>query len=252
MRRYSIVLIAAFLILISTFVYFPESNDALKCTPFSQKHSEKKIVIRIDDIQAFAWQDISTRMIQESLNRGIPPVLGVIPKGLEDDKIIVDFLKSRSCNIEIAQHGWQHSYYEFVNLTEEQAYQRLIAGKSVLQRLFDEKIVTFIPPNNAYSNESARALDRAGFTIISSEGHGDFDYSASTYDFPNKRLVPIQDIVEKCDDSLMKKNLCIIMVHPQDYATNDKFDEEKFDTYLQLLDKLEDLNASFVRMKDLI
>ena len=48
-----------------------------------------KVVLRIDDIQAYSWRNISIKMIEDALARKMPVVLGVIPLDLlEDDKLV--------------------------------------------------------------------------------------------------------------------------------------------------------------------
>lgn len=229
-------------------------NLLYQCEPFQTNDSENMIILRIDDIQAFAWRDISIKMIDEAFGRNMPVVLGIIPKGLEEDKKILNYLKRNSCNIEIAQHGWENiddPYApEFGDLTEEEAYKRIIKGKAVLEKITDEPIITFIPPNNIYSAGTAIALEKTGFKIISSEGNEYFDYTATTYDFDVDSLTPVTEIINQCQKGLDKNNLCIIMIHPQDYAVEGKLDSEKYKNYLELLDELKKLNAGFVKMKD--
>ncbi len=229
-----------------------------RCEPLNYFKKEKNIILRIDDIQAFAWRDISIKMVNEAFKRKMPVVLAVIPVGLEKDRKIVNYLKKNLCNIEIAQHGWDNNIYnnpdipEFGELNEKEAYERIIKGKKVLQKITKDPIITFIPPNNIYSSGTAVALEKTGFKIISNEGSGYFDYTASTYDFEHHKLTKVTEVINECKEGLLRKNLCIIMLHPQDYATEGRLDEEKYKNYLKLLDELEKMDVGFVKIKDLI
>ena len=225
-----------------------------RCEPIKIVSGKNQVVLRVDDIQAFTWRETAIKMIEDAFENEMLVVLGVIPAGLQDDKKIYEYLKSNYCNLEIAQHGWDHrdNPPEFVDMSEEAVYEAILKGKLVLQELTKDPIVTFIPPHNIYSKGTEIALGKASFKIISGEGEGDFDYTTSTYDFAKDELVPIPEIIGQCKDGLEKNNRCIIMLHPQDYATNGQLDEEKYKRYLDLLAELKKLDVSFVKMKDLV
>lgn len=225
-----------------------------QCEPIQTSDGENKVVLRVDDIQAFAWRETTIKMVDEALANNMPMVLGVIPAKLQEDPIMSKYLKRNHCKIEISQHGWDHQSEppEFTNLDEDAAYQRIIKGKAILQEITDFPIVTFIPPHNTYSEGTKKALERAGFLIISSEGSGVFDYTTSTYDSSKSALNPVSEVIDQCQEGLNKNNLCVVMLHPQDYTTNDQLDEEKYKKYSELLVELKKLNVSFVQMKDVI
>ena len=225
-----------------------------RCEPIQTLSNENKVVLRVDDVQAFAWRETTMKMIDDALANNIPPVLGVIPAKLNEDVVISRYLKKNHCKIEIAQHGWNHQSDppEFANLGEDEAYQRIIQGKSVLKEITDFSVITFIPPNNIHSEGTGKALIRAGFFIISSEGEGNFDFTTSTYDSATNRLNPISEVISQCKEGLNNKKICVVMLHPQDYTTNNKHDEEKYEMYSQLLSELNKLDASFVQMKDFV
>jgi hypothetical protein len=228
------------------------------CESFKTDPKENKVILRIDDIQAFYWRDLSIRMIEDAFKKEMPLVLGVIPVGLGKDRAIVNYLKRNSCNLEIAQHGLTHKIFsesdvpEFKNLTESEAYERIIGGKGILEKITDESIVSFIPPNNIYSSGTESALKKAGFKIISAEGDGYFDYTTFTYDFKSDKYTPVSEIMNECQKAFKKNNLCVIMIHPQDYATDGELDKEKYKNYLELLDEVEKMDIEVVKMKDLI
>jgi peptidoglycan/xylan/chitin deacetylase (PgdA/CDA1 family) len=225
------------------------------CKPFKNDSKENKVVLRIDDIQAFAWQDISIEMMKDALSREMPLVLGVIPNGIINDKEIFSYLRRNNCNIEIAQHGWSHDLNapEFEDLQEEEAYEKIMKGKEILEKITDEPITTFIPPNNIYSSGTATALEKAGFKAVSAEGDGYFDYTTFTYNLEEDKYTPVSQIISECQGGFDKNNLCIIMIHPQDYLSEDgKLDRERYKNYLVLLDEVEKMDAEVVKMKDLI
>lgn len=232
--------------------------DSKPCQAFETKVSEKNIILRFDDVQAYAWREISMQMINKSLEKNISPLLGIIPEKIEEDTQIYQYLKNIGCQVEFAQHGWDHNIQtggdipEFGNLNEEEAYQKIIKGKKVIEKIAGEPLLTFIPPNNFYSQGTGQALKKADFQIISSEGDQPFDYSVSTYNSDRKELVPVSEIIKHCQQAVLEKDLCVVMFHPQDYATDDLLDQEKFSYFLELLNELEKLDFSFVTPKDLL
>ncbi|MFC1727737.1 hypothetical protein ACFL0Y_04400, partial [Patescibacteria group bacterium] len=49
------------------------------CEAFEPLAGEKQVVLRIDDVQAYAWQEVTQKMVEEATMRKIPLVLGIIP-----------------------------------------------------------------------------------------------------------------------------------------------------------------------------
>lgn len=226
-----------------------------QCKPIENASNSKDVVIlRLDDVQAYTWANISMKIIDDAFTRNAPLVVGVIPKGLEEDKEMVRFLEKNSCNLEIALHGYNHrqDVPEFGAISEREARKKIEKGKTILEELTNEPIVTFIPPNNAYSIAAGLALMKSGFKTISSGGGGGLDFTASTYDFGTNELIPVKDVVDKCEKAFDRNKPCVIMLHPQDYATNGLLDEAKYSNYLMLLDELKRRNVFFTTMRDYV
>jgi hypothetical protein len=230
------------------------SGKVLGCEAFEKSVGEKQIILRLDDVQAYTWGGVTFRMIDDTLALDMPMLLGVIPAGLEEDQKMLNYLKANACNAEIALHGWDHQDDppEFAGISEEEAYQKIVKGKEVLSQITDKPVITFIPPHNQYSSGAKEALIKTDFRVISSEGDGEFDYTASTYDSEKEILNSVSKVVERCREGLEINNRCVIMLHPQDYATDFELDEEKYALYLELLEELRKLDASFVRVEDLV
>lgn len=214
----------------------------------------KRTILRIDDPHADFYTDVVIKMTNDANSLNAPVVLAVIPHDLEKDGKLYDFLEMSNCKIEIALHGWDHSANppEFSNLSMKDAYIRIQRGKSVLEKVTEEPLVTFVPPENKYSEGTRQAALNAGFKVISSEAGGEwfFGYTSSTYDFDINELVPVDQVIKNCDYGFKEHNLCVIMLHPQDYVTDGKLDDEKYKNYLELLNRLISQNASFVTFKD--
>ncbi len=227
---------------------------------------KKLVVLRLDDVQSYAWRDISIRMIRDAYGFNAPIVAWVIPKNLGEDLTIMKFLKREHCNIEIAMHGWDHSgtgvntlqiryKTEFWDASYDEARNRIHMGKEILEPLSGKPIISFIPPFNIVSAEAVRAAKDEWIEVTSSIWTGVYDYHSTTYNFDKKRIVPVTEVLKSCENAFIKNGLCVIMMHPQDYANSDKtLDEDAYrDYYLAMLASLaKDENVVFVTFENLI
>ena len=230
----------------NTIEYTPE-NSTCKIN----EDNQAKIILRLDDVGAFQYYDITTKITDEVLSRNMSLSLGLIPRSLNKDFKFIYWINSVKDDprIEIALHGYIHEGQEFQNLTEEEAYDRLIKGKEML--LEDIQIIptTFIPPENLYSYGTKNALVNSGLKIISADENefGNYNkliylgYNAQTYDFQKERFISVDEIFKSCDASLSKNGLCIIKIHPQDYLESDHktINPERYNEFLKLLDGIE-------------
>jgi peptidoglycan/xylan/chitin deacetylase (PgdA/CDA1 family) len=228
------------------------------CKPVKQAYSENKVVLRIDDIQASAYQSMVEAMVKDAKIYNMRLVLGIIPRNFLQDKKLVRFIKRNDCNLEAALHGWGHfsdeenSLFEFEEMGVEEARSKIQDGKKILEDTFGNPVVTFIPPGNEISDETKEVLDEEGIRYISS-GYvgGEFDMTAGTYDFPSKSLVGNGEILKRCEVKFERKEPCIIVMHPQDYLTDGQPDPEKYKFYIGLLDELRRRNVYSVTFSDL-
>ena len=213
---------------------------------------QNHIIIRIDDVQAHTWSDISMRMIEDTVEKNMKASLGIISHDLNSDHELVLFLKKHRSHLDFTFHGWGEGDpdYEFETLTREEADYRIHHGLRDLRPLTKHTPSTFIPPNNIYSQGTHEALIDHGFVIVSSRGTGYFDYTAKTYDFDESTPIPNDVVIEDCIRALDEKNLCVIMIHPQDFASGSKIDEERYTNYLDLLERISTLEATTVTFED--
>ena len=234
---------------------FSLSKDDLfknKCEVIYHPVGDRNIILRVDDIQEYAWFDSQKRIIEDASKRGIPLVLGVIPSRFEEDKRIWDLIMQERCEMEIALHGFEHTSKEFGNLSFKEADEKMKKGLKVLNDI-EPNIMTFIPPNNVYSKETELAAKYNGFHILSSRSsNNEYGYTQSTYDWTNLVLEDYKTVLLGCKNDLDNNKTCIIMIHPQDFVTDHKLDERKYEEYLNLLDSIKSLDANIINFRDLI
>jgi len=221
------------------------------CKVAYHKVGERSIILRIDDIQANYNKEVQIKMLDELKKRNLTASLGVIPLNLLEDKEISKYLLQHRCDFEIALHGYDNSDYEFDFIEYPEASEKLRKGLEIVNEI-EPKILTFIPPNNEISDGAEKAILEDDIKIVSGGSwNTEYGFTISTYNWINHRLNNVSYILGNCKNTLADNKPCIIMIHPQDYTTDNKFDKEKYDEYLKLLDGVEKLDANIVNFRDI-
>lgn len=219
---------------------------------------EPTIVLRMDDVRAYSVP--TPYLVDEIIERNLSVTLGVIPRELEKDTKMQEYLLEirENPNVEIAQHGTYHNESD-ININEG----NLLEGNVKIQRLLGVRPVTYIPPYNKITEEAREVISKY-FNIISAgqevlkegENIAEIGYTVETYDYNKQQITSTDDVIEKCKSSLEKTNLCVIEIHPQEYSFNIDnpvyVSAVKFDEYREMLDKLQELNASFSTFNSLV
>lgn len=238
--------------------YYAEAEARTCEAPERPDGDENRLVVlRIDDPQAYVWTGTVERMVGDTGAHGWRPVLGIIPNHLEEDEAFSTFLAEHACEFETAQHGYAHNRDgdydtpEFDGIGEEEAREKLRMGRDILERVTGESVSTFIPPQNRVDPDIGHLFKKMGYAIFSGLGEGTYDSDISSYDFEHDRLIPVEDILAGCEERFETGNACVIMLHPQDYATDGITDPEKYRLFTDLLDGLESRDASVVTFKEL-
>lgn len=238
-------------------------NDNLSCQP--KFPIEKTIILRMDDVQKSAYDDLVINLTETVLSKNMSITLGVIPKNINDDSIIKTYLigKMNDPRIEIAQHGTNHTFLEFLpNITKQEVYDMTKPGLDQIIMALNVYPVTFIPPNNAYNEKAPGAIKELGFKIFSAK-KGEFKFSDGIlyagFDIATKyssrdNLTLIKEIIDDCKISLDRKNFCVILIHPQDYANEDRktLDIDKYEKFVEVLDELKKMDSKYMTFKDLL
>jgi len=223
---------------------------------------ENSIILRMDDVGTGRHVEEMKELVEIALQRDLSVSLAVIPNKLEEDRSLVTWLNSFKDDdrIEIVQHGFKHSENEFISLTKEESLESISRGRNIIFNQLNIVPITFIPPYNEYSYFTLEALQDLGFYINSAkedeylinEEFANIGYSARTFEFGNnEEFVPVSEVISDCKSGLKENNLCVIMIHPQDYLIDGEMNQEKYNEFIKMLDQLEQLNAEFITFKDL-
>jgi len=196
-----------------------------------------------------------------------PGVMGVSPYifsedlrkdfALKDDPEMIAYIKElRKEGWEIAMHGYNHCNNKNYCPKYEEVYFNILDGKLELQRLFDEIIVTYLPPGNKWTTdqyENVKSLcflmignthvPRAYFdedVIITERGYDPiYHYGWHDSDF---RHTPVKDWIKAYENE--DDNFFILQLHPNTLDSQEKLDD--FETFLKYLKKE---NANVVTYK---
>lgn len=241
--------------------YYPTQNNNSEY----KFPTERTIILRMDDVQGYTWNDIFINLTDAVLSKNMSITLGVIPyRNMENDIVAKKYLldKMEDPRIEIALHGTSHSRVEFLNLGEEEAYNLAKLGLDKMMNMFNIRPITFIPPENEYDENTITALSKLGFKIISAKekeykydrGMMRIGYTVPTKHSNEQDLVPVNKIFEYCKISLDEKNICVILIHPQDYVAEDKrsLNQTRYDQFVYMLDELKSLNTRYSTFAELI
>lgn len=137
------------------------------------------VVFRYDDY-TLTDDSVNKEIVNLFQKHNIPLVLGVIPFDasgnviFQENYAFMHVLRKGTQNqtIEIALHGYNHakvsSYGEFGYVPMEEQFRRINLGKRFLDTLFQQETVTFIPPWNAYDENTLKVMENSSMKVISS------------------------------------------------------------------------------------
>ena len=217
----------------------------------------KTIMFRDDDAEAYFSVDILRTVTDTVISKGVPQTIGVIPSHpsgqmLYEDPALVAYLNSikGQPGVELALHGYQHSYTEFATLNVVDAEARIAAGLGVLQSVLGVTPTTFIPPQNAFNADTLQACVNEGLTRFSAAGYNDPNaftelpvgllHVPSTVDFQdwdNGGVVKSSSaIIQECQAALASQDAIVIQIHFWAFADdNDLLDPVLYQTLVDVL-----------------
>jgi len=137
------------------------------------------VAIRFDDPSATSDHALERAILHIMALHGVCATFAVIPHAgqhaLSADDVPHLVEARQSGRLEIAQHGFSHESSrpaasrpaEFAGLDHAAQTDRIIAGRTVLERAFGVAIPGFVPPFNAFDHVTAAVLSEQGFLYLS-------------------------------------------------------------------------------------
>lgn len=213
--------------------------------PFSRVEAVK-VVFRYDDFM-LKNDSVNEEVVRIFQKHNIPLVLGVIPYDsaghfvLEKNYAFMSTLKHGLANgsLELALHGYNHIKVadngEFGNVPFEEQYRRIKIGKQFLDSVFQQHTVTFIPPWNAYDENTLNVMDKLGMTVISSSLAINQPYSSKTVNYFPHTLGSPRGLISTIEENKTSKGIIILMFHS--YDMNSNFSLSSLDSLLSKVEK---------------
>jgi peptidoglycan/xylan/chitin deacetylase (PgdA/CDA1 family) len=164
------------------------------------------LAFRLDDAQDWFVRLAQMAVIGEFLNKGVPLSIGIISNkfdtGVTADPELVSFVfdavNNGTSGMEIVSHGYNHEVFSTFTLEEQTAL--LIASADQIQSNMGVRPVVFVPPFNAFNQNTTKAAVTAGFTHLSSQ----IALDLAPYNFANPLLwhFPIGASTDNTDDEV--------------------------------------------------
>jgi peptidoglycan/xylan/chitin deacetylase (PgdA/CDA1 family) len=233
------------------------------------------VAFRLDDIQNFALKTHQKAIMDLFKQFDASITVGIIGSlfGLEDPDIvgyIQDKLAQQTpCfQFEVANHGYLHE--TFSNFAYEEQLSRIQLTQEKISQTLGVTPKTFIPPYNAFNNNTIRALQTTGFSYMSSYTTAEpmpLDNSviyrvpsgASTSDLlvsDHFTPVPTQQTWNSIRSQLDLMGFASVMMHPYEFTGwtgtgyNDVLNSAQLNELRSLLQLCRDHGLRFVTLRD--
>jgi peptidoglycan/xylan/chitin deacetylase (PgdA/CDA1 family) len=207
------------------------------------------VVIRLDDIQDYAFRDAQLFLLNESIINRIPLSLGVIAGKIGEDEEIVKVTKlAVEHGSDIAVHGWAHE--DFALLSPEEQSALLLKSIIRIKEILGLETTVFIPPMYSINEKTLVSMNTTGLRVISTFTDNltpgpvlgilslPGTVQISSYIDETWHIKSLEILKEEITASNNKYGFTILVTHPQEYLTGDKTDPLKMELYRGLLKEI--------------
>lgn len=207
------------------------------------------IVIRVDDIQDFAFREAQIFLIKENIINQVPFSLAIIAGMFGEDSEIVQTVKlAISSGSEVAAHGWEHE--DFARLLFDEQVSLLGKSRSRIKDTLDFDVKVFVPPVFSFSKDTIAAMHEEGYSIISASTEVGEPGSVSDIislpatveltDFSNGTWIvkSPRSVKAEISRSVQKYGFAIIVTHPQEFMMEGELNKINTQLYRALLSDL--------------
>lgn len=219
------------------------------------------LVMRVDDIQDFAFREAQLFLLNESVINDVPLSLAVITGMFGDDREIFQWVKlAVSLGSEVAVHGWEHEDFAELSLKEQVAL--LSQSRSQIKEVLDFNVEVFVPPMFSFNEDTIAAMHEEGYNIISTiTDYMEPDLMSKVIslpatielsDFSNGTwsMKSFDSVKAEISRSIQKYGFAVIVTHPQEFVADGKLNQDCIELYRTLLITLKE-NYSFKTLERL-
>ncbi|MGH9921224.1 MAG: polysaccharide deacetylase family protein [Nitrososphaerales archaeon] len=233
--------------------------DTIQNTLQEVPHNCNCIAFRLDDIQDHFTRDAQKDLIDMFLNENVPLTIGVIGGFLNEDKDLIEFLQNAvsSGPIEVANHSWEHLDHSAMTVDEQR--NSIVKTNERIRELFGVQPKTFIPPMNAFNDDTISIMKEAGLSHLSASSflkpdappyplkNGDSIFHFPETAFANNvdtptgvwTVFPNNEVLEMIRTSVKQYGFVVVNMHPVAYYDKENgkyiYDKESMEPLQDLL-----------------
>jgi peptidoglycan/xylan/chitin deacetylase (PgdA/CDA1 family) len=240
------IITKTFLLLI-IFAVTIESSTPRAAVDITDARREPLVVIRVDDVQDYAFRQGQLFLLWHSIANEIPLSLAVIVGDFGADKELFDAM---TCLIhmgsEVTIHGWKHE--DLAELTLIQQQEILLNGKMRLKEVLGVDATILVPPMFSYNDDTVTAMQTTGLKVISglAELHGKGYVAQEVVSIPATvelsilenetwHIKTVDEVLEELDASIAAHGFAVIVTHPAEFIKDGALNEEATATYDELV-----------------
>lgn len=208
------------------------------------------IVVRIDDIQDFAFKDGQLFLMEYCRTNKIPVTLAVIPKAFgKDAELVQTTIKTIESGAEVVVHGWEHE--DLTQFAFDEQKMRLLEAKQHLEKILNIETTVLVPPMFSYNNSTIGAMEETGYTVVSglaefhelgwvSENILSIPATIELSDYSNEKwqVKSLSVILDEVEASVETHGYAMIVTHPQEFMKDNGLNEEFADEYEEILQEI--------------
>jgi peptidoglycan/xylan/chitin deacetylase (PgdA/CDA1 family) len=238
------------------------------------------VIFRLDDVQDSWLNTVQTAILDYFIAHDERLTVGAVMNDVGNDPLVVNKVDDglKSGTFELASHAWNHVDYR--TLTPQEQQDTLQKANQKMASLWGSSALVFIPPYNAYNDDTLAALEALHMKIISAEfdqelpniydpdnpnsennkvykAIPDSDISDShgiyhlpqvigfyTYDSDPPTKTSMNTLTNRIDRTISSYGYAVVTLHPQDFAVKDANQNPTNKISSKELDDLDTLIAS--------
>lgn len=235
------------------------SITVIQITPANK--SARPIVIRVDDIQDFAFKDAQLFLLQEIANKNHPLSLAIIMGMFGEDSELRTAVRSAiDCGCEVGVHGWKHENLTGLSMPTQMGI--LFQAKTKTKDLLDVTPILLVPPMFGYDDNTITAMQHESFSIITT--CTDYHEPTTISDITNIpatvelstisdkiwRMKHIDIVKTEVEESFESYGYAAIVTHPQEFLSNGQLNQTRMSTFKSLIAELAE-TCQFTTFEDL-
>ncbi|MEM2760657.1 MAG: polysaccharide deacetylase family protein [Nitrososphaerales archaeon] len=225
-------------------------------------YSCKCVAFRLDDVQDYFTRDAQKDLINMFLDEHAPLTIGIIGGYLHEDRDLIEFLQNAVSkgSIEVANHSWNHKDHSVMAFDEQQ--DSIVKTNERIEELFGVRPKTFIPPENAFNEQTLVVMQQNGLTHISGsvftrpdrppyplkDGDSIFHFPQTAFvsnvDTPTGKWTVLanEQVLERIRKSVDLHGFAVVSMHPVAYYDRDGsnyiYEKERIEALRDLLREL--------------